>query len=423
MVELSARKTEMRGYGWNHHETMGIKRISCDSQLTIPDMAGTSPDRACNYTHKRLLQPNQASRTWDFSYPLVSSTSFFSSSPISVFLVHNSIIAEHKGKLSLSISPFPDHVLAPSIAYPEYSIHQVQHTPSTASRHDCLSSLHSPDDKLTSECSFSFRRASPWELTDKVPLSHSHGCKLTIWWKESQHPEHCPSTASQYSSKLARLRPASASPISHDKGLQIHLQTHSIVAYKCVSKVARSWPPIASPNSLDHCLQVHLQTPLITGSKCICKLAQLQYPSSHDHGLQVHLHTCLITASKCISKLAQSRPPSTSPKSLNHGIQLHLETHSTAASKYISKVARSRPPGVSPNSPNYSIAVHTIMASKCIYTLVWSLLQVHLRSCSITALDCISEFIRSSFSGTPRIALKHHLQPVQIYCIYMGSYI
>jgi hypothetical protein len=66
------------------------------------------------------------------SYPLVSSTSFSSSSPISLFLVHNSaIIAEHKVKSSRSISPCHDHELAPSIAYTKYSIHRVQHTPST----------------------------------------------------------------------------------------------------------------------------------------------------------------------------------------------------------------------------------------------------------------------------------------------------
>ena len=124
MVELRTRKREMRGYGGNHHEKLGLKRISCASQLTITDTAGKSPDSACNYTDTRSYQPNQASRTPDFSYPLVSSTSFSSSSPISLFLVHNStIIAEHKVKSSLSISPCHDHELAPSIAYTEYSIH------------------------------------------------------------------------------------------------------------------------------------------------------------------------------------------------------------------------------------------------------------------------------------------------------------
>jgi hypothetical protein len=129
MVELRTTKREMKGYGGNHHEKLGLKRISGASQLTVPNMAGKRPDWVCNYTDTRSLQPNQASRTRDFSYPLVFSTSF-SSSPISLFLIHNStIITEHKVKSSLSISPCHDHELAQSTASTEYSIHPVQHPP------------------------------------------------------------------------------------------------------------------------------------------------------------------------------------------------------------------------------------------------------------------------------------------------------
>jgi hypothetical protein len=132
-----------------------------------PNTAGTSPDRACNYTDTRSSEPNQASHTRDFSYPLVSSASFSSSSPMSLFLAHNStIIAEHNVKSSLSISQCHDHELTPSTAYTEYSIHREQHTPNTSYTEDCLSSLHSHDYELTPECSFSFRRAS---LHDRPP--------------------------------------------------------------------------------------------------------------------------------------------------------------------------------------------------------------------------------------------------------------
>jgi len=126
MVELRTRRRETRGDWANHHEKLGLTRISCASQFTIPDTAGTGPDLVCNNTDTRSSQPNQASRTPDFSY---SSTSFSSSSPISLFLVHNSttIIPKHKVKSSLSISPCHDHELTPST-----SIHRVQHTPSTA---------------------------------------------------------------------------------------------------------------------------------------------------------------------------------------------------------------------------------------------------------------------------------------------------
>jgi hypothetical protein len=171
MVELRTRKREMRGYEGNHHEKLGLKRIPCASQLTIPDTAGKSPDPVCHYTDTRPSQPNQASRTRDFSYPLVFSISFSSSSPISVFLVHNStIIAEHKVKSSLSISPCHDHELTPSKAYTEHCIQRVLHTACTASSQDCLSSLHSDDCELTPECSFSFRRAS---LQDRPPPASS----------------------------------------------------------------------------------------------------------------------------------------------------------------------------------------------------------------------------------------------------------
>jgi len=128
MVELRTRKREMRGDGRNHHEKLGLGRISCASQFTIPDTAGAIPDPACNYTDTRSSHPNQVRHTPDFSYPLVSSTSFSSSSSISLFLVHNStIIAEPKVKSSLSISPCHDHELTPSTAYTEY-----KNTPSTA---------------------------------------------------------------------------------------------------------------------------------------------------------------------------------------------------------------------------------------------------------------------------------------------------
>jgi len=189
----------MRGDGGNHYDKLGLKRISCASQFTIHNRAGTSPDPASNNTDTRSSQSNQASRTLDFLYPLVSSTLFSSSSPISLFLVHNStIIAELKVKSSRSISPCHDHEMTPSTAYTEYkhtlskayteySIHRVQHTPSTAytevqhrpkfslhrstaSTPDCLSSLHSHNYELTPECSVSFPHAS---LHDRPPSASS----------------------------------------------------------------------------------------------------------------------------------------------------------------------------------------------------------------------------------------------------------
>jgi hypothetical protein len=116
----------MRGDGGNHHEELELERISCASELTIPDTAGTTPDPAGKNTDTRSSKPNQASRTPDFSYPLVSAIF------VPIFIPHlsfSTIIAEHKVKSSLPISPCHDHELTLSTAYTEYSIHRVQHTP------------------------------------------------------------------------------------------------------------------------------------------------------------------------------------------------------------------------------------------------------------------------------------------------------
>jgi len=66
MVELSTRKREIRGDGGNHHENLGLQRISCAGQFTIPDMARTSSDPAGTNTDTRSSKSNQASRTPDF---------------------------------------------------------------------------------------------------------------------------------------------------------------------------------------------------------------------------------------------------------------------------------------------------------------------------------------------------------------------
>jgi len=216
----------------NHHQKLGLKRFSCTSQFTIPDMAGMSPDPACNNTDTSSSQLNQPSRTPDFSYLLVSSALFWSLSPITLFLMYNStIIAEHKVKSSLCISPCHDYELTPST-----SISCIQHTPYTPSTQYCLSPIHPHDYVLTRECSFRFRCASlhdrppsdrsPWELNGKVSLSHCLSCKLTNWWTMS-------------APGMPNWLPSSAGPNSQDYSLQVP----TIMASKCIS-----------PKSLDHSL-------------------------------------------------------------------------------------------------------------------------------------------------------------------------
>jgi len=288
----------------------------------------------------------------------------------------------------------------PSIAYTKYSIHQVQPPPSTASTQDCLSSFHSHDYELTSDCTFSFRCASlhdrppsassPWEFNGTVPLSQSHGCEVYNWGIESQHPVSCPLTASKNLSEFTRSRPSSESPNSLDHGLQVHLQARLIMASKCIARLARLQPACLHNQSL----QVHRQTRSITASRFA-----RSWPWS------AYLHPCSITASKFawswppqvhISNLAQSQPRCVSPYSLDYALQVHLQTHSIMFLECISKFAQSRPPTVSPNTLNYH-------------------LQIHLQTRLIMALVCISESTQWSFPGAYQIALKHCLQPHLIY--------
>jgi len=158
----------------NHPEKQGLRRISSASEFTVSDVAGTHPDLAYTNTNTRSFQMNKANHTPAFAYLHVSSTLFPSSSPLSLFPVHNStIIAEHKVRSSFSISPCHVNQLTPST-----SICGVQHSLSTAYTLDSLSSFHSHEYELTPECSGSFWCASlhdwlpsatmPWELKGEV---------------------------------------------------------------------------------------------------------------------------------------------------------------------------------------------------------------------------------------------------------------
>ena len=129
MVELRTRKRKMRGYGGNHHEKQGLKIISCVSQFTIPDTAGTSPDPACNYTDTRSSQPDPASHTLIThirSYPPHRSHL----PPPSLSFSSTSLQSSQNTKLShpsvsrhVMIMSWHQVLHTPSTAYTEYSIH------------------------------------------------------------------------------------------------------------------------------------------------------------------------------------------------------------------------------------------------------------------------------------------------------------
>jgi len=285
MVELSTRKWEIGG---NHHEKLGLRkfrvRINWTSpiwQARVPIRRELTPIRGLPNPIRQVVPRISHVRSYPPYHPHLHPPSLSFSSTTQPSSQNTKL-----SHLSLSLH---DMIMG---------WHRVQHTPSTASTQDCLSSLHSHDYELTPECSFSFRRtslhdrppsaSSPWQLKGKVTSSHSHGCELTNWWIESQHRARRPSTASKYSSNLTSSR-----------------------------------PPSASPNSLNHSLRVHLQTRSITATKCISKLARLRPPSSHNHGLQVHLWVHLILASKWISEFTRSRPPSAYLNSLDQGFQAY----------------------------------------------------------------------------------------------------
>ena len=58
MVELCTTKREIRGDGGDHHQNHGLKRISGERKLTIPNTAGTSPNSAYNNTDTRYSKHN-----------------------------------------------------------------------------------------------------------------------------------------------------------------------------------------------------------------------------------------------------------------------------------------------------------------------------------------------------------------------------
>jgi len=85
----------------------------------------------------------------------------------------------------------------------------------------------------------------------------------------------------------------------------------------------RSTPPIL----LDHSLEVHLQTRSISASKCISTVARLLPASLFPNWLNYGLQVGTSMASKCISKLAWSQPLSASLSSLNLSLQVHIQRY------------------------------------------------------------------------------------------------
>jgi hypothetical protein len=84
MVELKDMKERSEEMGEIIMRDWDWRRMSCESQLIIPETTGTTPDLAGNSTDRRFSTLNQESCTPDISWPLVSSIWLLSSFPISL---------------------------------------------------------------------------------------------------------------------------------------------------------------------------------------------------------------------------------------------------------------------------------------------------------------------------------------------------
>jgi len=265
----------------------------------------------------------------------------------------------------------------------KYSIHQVQHTLSTAyTEYSIHWVLHPPRD-ASSQDRLSLAPSQSRISRQTMLYSTLYIPTITCWPINTVSAPVAPpsqttasrSTAPKSSCNLGLSWPQSASPNSLNHSFQVNLYPRPITA----SMFAQWWPASASTNSHDHGLQVHLQTRTITASKCISKLAQ--------HSIRVYLKPRTNT----LPKFAQSHHSSASPHSLDRGLQVHLQTRSITASESISNLARIRPP----SSPNHGLQLYlgtcSMTASKCISNS----LDYSLETRSIMALECIPKFTRT----------------------------
>jgi hypothetical protein len=216
------------------------------------------------------------------------------------------------------------------------SQHRVQHIPITASSEDGRSPAPSK--------SFISQRMLLYS-TPYIPTITSKP-KNTV--SVAIAPPH-QSTASKYCSILAGSSPRSESLSTLDFGLNVYVQTRSIMASQCISTRDRSLPQSKSLSSLDLSLQVHLQTCSITSPDGISEFSGSRSPCACpnllDHYLPVHVHTSLIMAAKCILRL------------LHLCLQVHVQSRLTRASWFISVSTQCQSPIASPNSLDHGLKV------------------------------------------------------------------
>ena len=328
----------------------------------------------------------------------------------------------------------------PSTAYTKYSIHQVQHTPSTAyTKYSIHQVQHTPSTPYTQYSIHPVQHTLCTAYTE-YSIHRVQHTPSTAYTEYSRHRvQHTLSTVSSHDwlsptpsqfliSRRAILYSTPYIPTIMSKPMArftsaVRPPSRSTASRSTISKYSSNlnwWSsPSASSTSLDQSLLVHLG---VTGS-----WPPSESPNSHNHGLQVHL------------RVTQSWPPSESPNSLDHSLQVYLWVQLDLGLQVHLAVTRSRTPNASPNLLDHGLQVHlhtrSITASKRISEVLDLCLQSHLHTGSITTSKCISEFDSmlpskciskltwSQPLGTSRSSHDHRLQvPLYVTSIMVSRY-
>jgi hypothetical protein len=168
----------------------------------------------------------------------------------------------------------------PSTAYTEFSIHRVRHTLSTAyTEYSIYRVQHTTSTAFTEHC---IHRVLHHPKIDYLPLPASLISRQTMLYSILYIRTITRYPMNRVSAPVA---PPYRTYLLQIDRLLVLLQSHSMMASKCISTPTRSRTPSRSPN-LPVC---GLQSRWITGSLCMSKLARCRPPSaspmSLDRGL------------------------------------------------------------------------------------------------------------------------------------------
>jgi len=218
MVQLGTRKREMRDDGGNRPEKLGLREFHV--RLISPCAIRQSQVPIWGVITLISGLPNLMMHLVPMMSRIRSYRPYcFHLHPPSLFLVHHStIIAEHKVKSSLSISPRYDHELTLCTAYTEYSIHQVQYTLCTAYTEYSIHRVqHTPSTAYT-EYSIHRVQHTPSSTYTEYSIHQVQHTPSTVYTRNGihwmQHPPNNVSLPIIYAITSWPLNVASASSVS-----------------------------------------------------------------------------------------------------------------------------------------------------------------------------------------------------------------